>query len=517
MKTDSLLFKFAVIFVVFTAVITIMSGINTYINQTDIYKRQCEENMEKIAAHLEDLIQASGSDFIVFQEYFLEHFDEMNVPLDYPNEYLAVKENYERMFAQKYPGKTLGIDIQFVELDDETKMAYTRYKFEYWFSTFQRAMESFDIKYAYYLAPSKQPEHMIWMIDGIREEKIIDGKKYILLCTDVHEPRAEHQKMWEAWETGKRPEGYDTYDNEFGKTYAYYTPLFLDGKKIGLIGVEIEIDDVNKAILQHTLRQMAGMFIILVLCVLVMMWYIHKRYISKLSHLQSNIREYATIKDPAIVTTIKKDVMGSDEIAALSMQIAAMIIELENYMTNLWVTARELSSTKKQADELNKLAHKDALTGIRNKTAYDNEVKRLEWALDDGYTKFGIAMIDLNFLKRINDTYGHEQGNVAIKKLCRMVCDIFAHSPVFRIGGDEFVVILENEDYDNIESLIQKFNAELDKIARDKTLEYWERISASIGYALYDPDTDNSVNNVFKRADKAMYMRKKEMKAVRMC
>ena len=124
-------------------------------------------------------------------------------------------------------------------------------------------------------------------------------------------------------------------------------------------------------------------------------------------------------------------------------------------------------------------------------------------------------MVDLNFLKRINDTYGHEQGNIAIKKLCHLVCAIFEHSPVFRIGGDEFAVVLEHNDYAKVSDLVDTFNAKLDEMAADTKLEPWERISAAIGVARYDPVTDSSVANVFKRADKAMYLRKKEMKAVR--
>ena len=163
-----------------------------------------------------------------------------------------------------------------------------------------------------------------------------------------------------------------------------------------------------------------------------------------------------------------------------------------------------------------RLKHLDALTGIRNKTAYDKEIRRVEGDLQsDSDKKFGIAMVDLNFLKKINDTYGHEQGNIAIKKLCRMVCVIFAHSPVFRIGGDEFVVVLENNDYKNADDLLAQFNGQLNDMANDAALEPWERISAAIGVAFYDPATDSSVATVFKRADKAMYLRKKEMKAVR--
>ena len=125
------------------------------------------------------------------------------------------------------------------------------------------------------------------------------------------------------------------------------------------------------------------------------------------------------------------------------------------------------------------------------------------------------SRVDLNFLKRINDTFGHEKGNVAITGLCRLVCKTFSHSPVFRIGGDEFVVILKNSDYEEASILVGKFNAEIEKFAANEDLLQWEKISAAIGYALYDEKIDSGYDNVFRRADKAMYERKKAMKAVR--
>ena len=162
------------------------------------------------------------------------------------------------------------------------------------------------------------------------------------------------------------------------------------------------------------------------------------------------------------------------------------------------------------------MANKDALTGIRNRAAYEKEMQRLEWELADGETDFAIAMIDLNFLKRINDTYGHEQGNYAIKKLCYIVCHVFEHSPVFRTGGDEFVVILKNEDFKNRDKLTEEFYSQLELLGGDESLEPWEKISAAIGVAVYDKEYDSSVDNVLKRADEIMYACKKDMKAVRM-
>ena len=287
------------------------------------------------------------------------------------------------------------------------------------------------------------------------------------------------------------------------------------GRKLGLIGVEVEIAAVNKAILQNTIVQSSLIALILVVCVAILLLYIYKKYISKLEHLQRNIGVYTLRKNASIATEIEKDAAGEDEISELAKQFSSMVLEMENYIKSLMETTKELQNSQEQTALMSELANKDALTGIRNKTAYDKEVARLEWQIADGKAEFGIAMVDLNFLKRINDTYGHEQGNIAIKKLCFLVCHIFTHSPVFRIGGDEFVVVLEHDDYHNVDSLIEDFNAKLDEIANEDGLEIWERVSASIGYAKYNAEIDVSVVNVFKRADKAMYARKKEMKAIR--
>lgn len=72
-------------------------------------------------------------------------------------------------------------------------------------------------------------------------------------------------------------------------------------------------------------------------------------------------------------------------------------------------------------------------------------------------------------------------------------------------------MILENEDYDHIEELVRRFNTAVE----NSNGEPWEKVSAAIGYATYDPAVDDNVENVFSRADKAMYLRKNEMKALR--
>ncbi len=91
----------------------------------------------------------------------------------------------------------------------------------------------------------------------------------------------------------------------------------------------------------------------------------------------------------------------------------------------------------------------------------------------------------------------------------------FDHSPVFRIGGDEFVVILKGHDYEHFDELSEAFNKELENMSADPSLEPWEKVSAAIGAAFFDAAIDSGTDDLLKRADEIMYARKKEMKADR--
>ena len=206
------------------------------------------------------------------------------------------------------------------------------------------------------------------------------------------------------------------------------------------------------------------------------------------------------------------DIHTGDEIEELAESMKQMECDLNEHIRTILDTTHELTLTRKKADEMTALAHKDGLTGLRNKVAYDKEVIRLKDGLEKGKNDFGIAMIDLNDLKKINDSFGHDKGNIAIKKLCSIVCDIYDHSPVFRIGGDEFVVILERTDLEKSAELEEIFNQHIADLQKNLELSSWERVSAAIGVARFNPILDMSVEDVFKRADNLMYENKRKMK-----
>ena len=209
----------------------------------------------------------------------------------------------------------------------------------------------------------------------------------------------------------------------------------------------------------------------------------------------------------------KLEVKVNDEFSDLAESLRIMENDINTKINELIQTNEALVASRQVASEMTELANKDGLTGVRNKIAYDSQCHELNKQIANKENiEFAIVMIDLNYLKNINDEYGHDNGDSALIKLCNIVCTIFAHSSVFRVGGDEFVVILKGRDYKRAEELVHEFNTKIDGLRADDELLPAEKVSAAIGYSKYDKNKDTCVEDVFKRADKAMYQRKRIMK-----
>ncbi len=517
MKRKSLTFKFTLMFAAFILLTLAISSILSYLNQTRIYKQQREESVQFVASYLEELLISDDIYFIWYQDYFLKKAKDVLVPYDFDNDAVQdARHDYEEAISQDSPGMVLGTNIDFEDLSAKTKNAYEIYSHEYYQAAFEKARDMFNLAYIYYFVPNDDgTDEVTIVLDSDRTERIVNGKKYIDLGNTAKYPKESHERLWKAWETGKRPKGYDVFENQKGKTYAYYTPLFINGRKLGVIDVEINVSEIIHTIHMATLNNMIAVGSVLVIFSLFLLLVIRTNYIRKLVKLRDVIEDYSQNKDSSIAKQLKSEIANEDEISVIISKLADMIYELERYMKSLSRTAMALRDTKQKALEMSELAEKDSLTGIRNKTGYDKEVQKDKQEMDNGLKDLGVAMIDLNYLKKINDTYGHDKGNVAITSLCRIVCQIFDHSPVFRIGGDEFVVILKGHDLENIDNLITKFKRQLKELQDDPNLEYWEKTSAAIGYAVYNPEIDEDYESIFKRADAEMYKSKKEMKATR--
>lgn len=159
----------------------------------------------------------------------------------------------------------------------------------------------------------------------------------------------------------------------------------------------------------------------------------------------------------------------------------------------------------------NELARRDELTGAKNKNAYQELEASIQKTIETGkeHLPFAFVVCDLNNLKQINDTLGHKAGDDYIRSGCKLIFDTFAHSPVFRIGGDEFIAVLTERDYADREHLLEYL--------RSKILDNKEKGNGPVvatGMAVYDPEKDLKASDVFDRADNLMYKNKKELKGI---
>jgi len=172
----------------------------------------------------------------------------------------------------------------------------------------------------------------------------------------------------------------------------------------------------------------------------------------------------------------------------------------------------EVNREKQHLEALNtekELARRDELTGVKNKTAYHELEKAVQSEIDNGeeLPVFALVICDANNLKKINDSEGHMAGDKYIRDSAAILCEIFAHSPVFRVGGDEFVIFLQDSDYSNRAELMQRL--------RDRIMENLHSGTGPIlasGIAEYDPEKDSLVPDIFDRADKEMYENKQKLK-----
>lgn len=313
---------------------------------------------------------------------------------------------------------------------------------------------------------------------------------------------------------------YSKEKNAFGNDYyAAYTIRDAYGTPVAILTTSASLDEIDATMREY--MKVIGISIITlatVFLVIVVEW-LNRRVIKPLKQIGTVAddfeRKSRDTKDPEALVMENKSLHKGDELEALANTLVAMSLHVKAYVEELLKSALQMESMRDEVTRANNLAMRDSLTGVKSKAAYDQQRLRLNLDIQGGDAEFAIVMIDINYLKRINDNYGHEKGNIYIKKMCTMICDAFNHSPVFRVGGDEFVVVLIHRDYENRDELISELKAKMAELSEKTDLEEWLRPSAAIGLGIFDNKKDIDCDSVFKRADDAMYENKTEMKACR--
>ena len=196
-----------------------------------------------------------------------------------------------------------------------------------------------------------------------------------------------------------------------------------------------------------------------------------------------------------------------DELEAADTRTIIMAIGM--FAFALAVMFSNHSYMNKRTKESERIANIDPLTGVKSKHAYLIKQREIDADIAGGKVdSFSVVVCDVNGLKHVNDTQGHKAGDEYICAACRMICEIYRHSPVYRLGGDEFTVVLTGHDYDTREELLQMLhNRSVDNISLG-------RVVVSGGMADYEPENDPCFHAVFERADGLMYKEKMLLKSL---
>ncbi len=349
-----------------------------------------------------------------------------------------------------------------------------------------RAQKDSDIKYIYTV--KKQGDHFIFVVDPDPVNPGLYGKRVV----DTDSQAA-------AWNTGVSAVDAEKYQDEWGSFYTAWSPIKnFSGKVVGLVGVDFVADWFDEQIAAHTKFVVIGSALSLVVGAAIMLLLtgqLRRRIRELNSEMQTLSGDVEKLSNeirvrPGYSDAEPEENESGDTIGELSGKIHAMRGKLQAYM-----------------QYAHEQAYTDSMTGVANKTAYLDYVKELNSRINNGTASFAIAVFDVNGLKTTNDNYGHECGDRIIVDAAAMIRRVFSGEQIFRIGGDEFIVILgsttENElnaKLLQIGELVEKFNAEEKRYAMT--------LSFSGGGAVYRPGEDAAFKEVFKRADEAMYQNK---------
>ena len=291
------------------------------------------------------------------------------------------------------------------------------------------------------------------------------------------------------------------YEDDWGRFYSAYSPVFTSDNRVGgIVAVDFSAkwyeDQIAKHVWTTAVTILIAMIIGAALVVIISLFY-KKRFtilfkgMNSLSEgIEELVHEVSHVSEDGPVKPAEPEIESDDEMLLLVAKVGAMQKRLSD-----------------QIAFIHAQAYFDGLTGLGNRMAYEGYIKALEEKMAAGNAEFSVAVFDINQLKIINDDFGHEEGDHVISEAADAISRAFEGEKNYRIGGDEFVSILQG----NPEEKIEKLRAILKQKNENETLlkAGGLGIAVSVGAATYDPEKDKEFSDVFERADQAMYLDKK--------
>ena len=191
--------------------------------------------------------------------------------------------------------------------------------------------------------------------------------------------------------------------------------------------------------------------------------------------------------------------------------------ELSNFNQKLadevLIRTYELKKQNEKLQHLLKISNTDSLTGISNRYCWEIVLQRNWEKSIREFQSISLIMIDIDFFKLFNDTYGHLQGDICLKKVAQKIKKYLKRSTdlVARYGGEEFVVILPNTENSGAMFFAESIRTEVNNLKiNHKTSKVNKYITISLGVATTIPTINSHSDELISQADKALYCAKKE-------
>lgn len=304
----------------------------------------------------------------------------------------------------------------------------------------------------------------------------------------------------------------------WGVDYTLARPLMNSkGEHYGLLCADVSIDQINATVYRSIYINIAMIIIPGMLFIMLLVMWMRQNVTDPLKRLENSVVTFANAsagkRNPDDLKFEAPEIHTQNEVESLTRAIEKLSADMRVYVKNIIVAEDEARGLQEHVTEMNTIAYQDALTHVKNRAAYEEKARALDREISNHCAEFGIVMVDLNALKVINDQYGHDKGNEYIVGACSVICEVYIHSPVYRIGGDEFAVVLQGQDYSDRHGLLIQIRNAFAHTWQSVDREPWRRYSAAVGMAIYAHGDD--VEAVFNRADQDMYASKIEMKVER--
>jgi len=252
---------------------------------------------------------------------------------------------------------------------------------------------------------------------------------------------------------------------------------------------------------------------LLALILFVSLVWMSQSNIDATSDAMSRMQEYYSAAgftgDQTLVVAEQMRMIRATNARSIAAVFGLFILALGMLLNNYSLMSRRAQESEELLGKVRDLANTDPLTGVKSKHAFtEMERETDERIAADTVGHFAVVVCDVNGLKHVNDTLGHKAGDEYIRQASSLICELFQHSPVYRIGGDEFVVMITGRDWDRRLEIVQQLHdISAANIGSGKVV-------VSGGISDFDAGKDKAVNEVFQRADKRMYEEKKLLKSM---